>query len=183
MPRRARRPAARILPAGDRPLQFEPTAARLWKKLSREERGAAATAFWKETPSEVAGPALAAVVQARHMRPQVARSLPPEEQARALASVLTLGEPVAASLLVALHLGERRPMLSTFLDAAGLAHESGVLKDDDGDAPIPEAAARKGVEALRAAGHTAEQIRTYLNTLWLQDPDRWKALEQLPEPS
>ena len=25
--------------------------------------------------------------------------------------------------------------------------------------------------------------RTYLNTLWLQDPDRWKVLEDLPEPA
>jgi hypothetical protein len=162
-------------------MRFEPTAARLWKKLSRDERNAAAAAFWKETPPEVAGPALAAVVQARHMRPQVARSLPPDEQARALASVLNLGEPVAASLLVALHLGERRTMLTTFLDAAGLPHENGVLKDDAGEEAIAEPAARRGMDALRAAGHTAEQVRTYLNTLWLQDPDRWTVLETLPE--
>ena len=164
-------------------MHFEPTALRLWKRMSREERGAAAAAFWKETPAEVSGLALAAVVQARHIRPQVARSLPPEEQARALASVLNVGEPVAASLLVALHLGERRPMLATFLDAAGLAHENGVLADDDAGAAVPEDAAGKGVEALRAAGHDAETIRTYLNTLWLQDPERWKALEALPDPA
>ena len=163
-------------------MKFETTAARMWKRMSREERGAAAAAFWKETPPEVSGLALAAVVQARHIRPQVARALPPEEQARTLASVLNVGEPVAASLLVALHLGERRPMLATFLDAAGLRHEDGVLKDDDDGTVVPEEAARKGVEALRAAGHDAEKIRTYLNTLWLQDPDRWKALEALPEP-
>jgi hypothetical protein len=42
---------------------------------------------------------------------------------------------------------------------------------------------RRVVAALRAAGHTPEQVRTYLNTLWLQDPDRWKALEDLPEPA
>ena len=99
-------------------MRFEPTAARLWKRLGREERNAAASSFWKETPPEVTGMALAALVKARHMRPQVARSLPPEEQARALASVLDVGEPVASSLLVALHLGERRAMLATFLDAA-----------------------------------------------------------------
>ncbi len=163
-------------------MKFETTAARLWKRMTREERGAAAASFWKETPPEVSGLALAAVVQARHIRPQVARALPPEEQARTLASVLNVGEPVAASLLVALHLGERRPMLATFLDAAGLRHEDGVLKEDDDGAVVPEEAARKGVEALRAAGHDPEKIRTYLNTLWLQDPDKWKALEGLPEP-
>jgi len=162
-------------------VRFEPTAARLWKRLGREERHAAAASFWKETPAEVTGMALAALVKARHMRPQVARSLPPEEQARALASVLDVGEPVASSLLVALHLGARRPMLATFLDAAGLPHENGLLKDEADEAAVAADAAGKGVAALRAAGHTPEQVRTYLNTLWLQDPDRWKVLEDLPE--
>ena len=164
-------------------MRFEPTAARLWKRLSRDERNAAAATFWKDTPAEVTGMALAALVKTRHMRPQVARSLPPEEQARALASVLDVGEPVASSLLVALHLGERRSMLATFLDAAELPHENGLLKDDVEESSVAEAAARKGVAALRAAGHSPEQVRTYLNTLWLQDPDRWKALEDLSEPA
>jgi hypothetical protein len=163
-------------------LRFEPTAARLWKRLSRDERNAAAASFWKDTPAEVTGMALAALIKARHMRPQVARALPPEEQARALASVLDVGEPVAASLLVALHLGDRRSMLATFLDAAGLPHDNGVLKDDAEQGVVAEESARKGVAALRAAGHSPEQVRTYLNTLWLQDPDRWKALEGVSEP-
>jgi hypothetical protein len=164
-------------------VRFEPTAARLWKRLSRDERNAASTSFWKDSPPEVTGIALAAVVKARHMRPQVARSLPPEEQARALASVLDVGEPVASSLLVALHLGERRSMLATFLDAAGLPHDNGLLKDDADEGAVAAESALKGVAALRAAGHSPEQVRTYLNTLWLQDPDRWKALEDLPEPA
>ena len=164
-------------------MRFEPTAARLWKRLSRDERNAAAGSFWKDTPAEVTGMALAALVKARHMRPQVARALPPEEQARALASVLDVGEPVASSLLVALHLGERRAMLATFLDAAGLPHENGLLKDDAEQGAVTGESAGKGVAALRAAGHSPEHVRTYLNTLWLQDPDRWKALEDLPEPA
>jgi hypothetical protein len=84
---------------------------------------------------------------------------------------------------VALHLGGRRSMLATFLDAAGLPHENGVLKDDAETAAVPADAAEKGIAALRAAGHTPDQIRTYLNTLWLQDPDRWKALEGVPDPA
>ena len=74
-------------------------------------------------------------------------------------------------------------MLATFLDAAGLPHENGLLKDDAEEGAVAAESARKGVVALRAAGHTPEQVRTYLNTLWLQDPDRWKALEELPEPA
>src|SRR6185436_12281280 len=112
-------------------MPFEKTATRLWKRLTREERLTAASAFWHEPPQEVAGSALAAIVKARHLRPQVARALDEEEKARSLASVLDPGETVASALLVALHLGERRPILAAFLDAAGLPHENGVLKEED----------------------------------------------------
>jgi hypothetical protein len=89
-------------------------------------------------------------------------------------------EVVAAALLVALHLGERRSMLVAFLDAAGLAHEDGILREEDGAAPpLGEDAARAGVRAL-AAAYPREQVVTYLNTLWLQDPERWRVLEHAP---
>jgi hypothetical protein len=156
---------------------LEPTATRVWKRLSREERMAAASHFWREPAQDVLGAALSALVKARRVRPQVARALPPEEQARALAGVLEPGEPLAAALLVALHLGERRAVLATFLDAAGLTHEEGILREEGDVPPLPEAAARAGVRALRAA-YPREQVDTYLNTLWLQDPERWSVLER-----
>jgi hypothetical protein len=160
-------------------MPLEKTATRLWKRLTREERLAAASAFWQETPSESAGAALAAIVKARHVRPQVARAFDADEKARSLASVLDPGESVASALLVALHLGPRRTMLAPFLDAAGLPHDNGILKDE-GSAPLPEDAARAGVQALAASFPRAE-IETYLNTLWLQDPERWQALAASPE--
>jgi hypothetical protein len=160
-------------------MPFEKTATRLWKRLTREERLAAASAFWRETPQEVAGSALAAIVKARHLRPQVARALDEEDKARSLASVLDPGETVASSLLVALHLGDRRPILGAFLDAAGLPHENGVLKEEEAT-PLTEDAARAGVHAL-AASYPRAHIETYLNTLWLQDPERWEALAKSDE--
>ncbi len=160
-------------------MPLESTATRLWKRLTREERLAAASAFWQETPAEGAGAALAAIVKARHLRPQVARQLDAEEKARSLAAVLDPGESVASALLVALHLGPRRAMLAPFLDAAGLAHDNGILKDEGGE-PVTEDAARAGVQALAASFPRAE-IETYLNTLWLQDPELWHALAASPE--
>ena len=162
-------------------MNFEETAVRLWKRLEREEKVAAAGRFFAEPSQEVYGSALAAIVKARHLRPQVARSMSPEEQGRALASVLDPGEPVAAALLVALHLGARRDMLATFLDAVGLPHEEGILKEEADAVTLDEARLRAGLEALKARFREHE-IRTYLNTLWLQDPDRWDALRGLPEP-
>jgi hypothetical protein len=115
------------------------------------------------------------------MRPQAARSLPDEEKSRVLASVLEPGEGVAATLIVALHVGERRPLLAAFLDALGLPHEDGILKEEADDAPpLTEVAARCGVAAL-ASVFPRPQVLGYLNALWLQDPERWGALERAPE--
>ena len=157
-------------------MPFHSTATRIWKHLPPEERLAAATAFFAETPTELAGTAIAALARARHLRPQAARALPPDAQARILATVLDPGEPLAQGLLVSLHLGARRPLLRAFLDALSLPHEDGVLKEEGEAAPpVAPEQARTGVAAL--ASFPATQVRTYLNTLWLQDPDRWGALE------
>ncbi len=161
-------------------MMLHATATRLWKHLPHDERLAAASAFFAETPPELAGVALGALANARHMRPQAARRLPPEAQARILASVLDPGEPLAQGLLVALHLAGRRPLLAAFLDALGLPHEGGLLKEEaDSAPPVSEAAARGAVASLSSfpSGH----VRTYLNTLWLQDPERWAALEHAGE--
>jgi hypothetical protein len=157
-------------------MPLESTATRVWKRLTPAERKTAAESFYDQPPTEVLGAALGAIVKARHLRPQAARSLPPAEQARILAGVLDPGEPLAASLLVALHLKDRRPLLVAFLDAVGLPHQEGLLKEEADSLPaVTEDKARAGALALKAA-FPVEQVRTYLNTLWLQDRERWSAL-------
>ena len=159
---------------------LHPTATRLWKHLPPEERLAATGAFFRETPAELAGIALGALAKARHMRPQAARRLPPEAQARVLATVLEPGEPLAQGLLVALHLGDRRPLLAAFLDALGLPHEDGIMKEEADAVPPPdEDKARVALAGLSA--FPREHVLTYVNTLWLQDPERWQALARAPE--
>jgi hypothetical protein len=164
-------------------MPFQPTATRIWKHLPQEDRLAAASAFFAETPTELAGSAIATLARARHLRPQAARALAPDAQARILATVLDPGEPLAQGLLVALHLGARRPLLRAFLDAVALPHEDGVLKEE-GEAlppPVTPEQARAGMAAL--ASFPPEHVRTYLNTLWLQDSDRWGALEAVADES
>jgi hypothetical protein len=158
-------------------VEFDLSAGRIWRRLGRDERLAAARHFWKETPPEAAGLADAAIIKVLHVRPQAVRTLPVERKAGALASVTDLSELLAASLLVALHLGERRALLAAFLDATGLPHDNGLLAEEASAEAVPEAVARRGVEAVRAA-FPEDQVRTYLNTLWLQDHDRWEALER-----
>ena len=74
------------------------------------------------------------------------------------------------------------PAIGAFLDALGLPHEDGVLKEEDG--PAEPASAEKVQAAVAAlASFPAGEVRTYLNTLWLQDPDRWGALEAVSQAS
>jgi len=162
-----------------RPMAFHDTATRLWKHLPPEDRLAAATAFFREPPPELAGTALGVLARARHMRPQAARALAPDAQARILASVIDPGEPLAQGLLVSLHLGQRRPLLGAFLDALSLPHEDGVLKEEaDAAPPVTEEKAKAAVAAL--ASFPRAEVEAYLNTLWLQDSERWAALEHAP---
>jgi len=162
-------------------MPFHATATRLWKSLPLEERQRAALAFFTEPAPELAGSAIGALVKARHLRPQAARALAPDAQAGILATVLDPGEPLAQGLLVSLHLGERRALLAAFLDALKLPHEDGILKEEaDAEPPVDETRARSGLAALSA--FPAEQVATYLNTLWLQDPERWQSLKGVYSP-
>ena len=162
------------------PMALHSSATRLWKHLLPEERLLAATAFFQEAPPELAGVALGALVKARNLRPQAARSLAPDAQARILATVLDPGEPLSQGLLVSLHLGHRRPLLAAFLDALGLPHEDGVLKEEaDAEGPVSVDEAKAALAALTSFPHA--QVQTYVNTLWLQDPGRWGALEAVAE--
>jgi hypothetical protein len=156
-------------------LSFENTATRLWKRLSAADRLIAAQHLFQEpTPEAVAG-AVGAIVRSRKMRPQAVRAMTAAQQAQAVAHVLDPGEALAASLLVALHLGERRALLGAFLDAVKLPHEDGVLTEAADQAPpVTPETARAGVKALGT--FPADQVATYLNTLYLQDPERWDAL-------
>ncbi len=163
------------------PMTLHPTATRLWKHLTPEERSTAATAFFVQPAPELAAAALGVIAKARHMRPQAARSLAAEAQARVLASVRDPGEPVAQGLLVSLHLADRRPLLAAFLDALAIPHDNGVLTEDAEATAPPVAAdeARRAVMAL--AAFPRAQVLTYVNTLLLQDAERWGALEQAEE--
>jgi hypothetical protein len=158
-------------------MPFQATATRIWKRLMPSERIAAATRFWETPPEETAPGALAAIVQARHMRPQAARALSPENKIRYLASVLEPGEGVAASLLVALHLVDRRAMLIAFLDTLALPHEDGLLKEEAFAKRPSVDQAREAVKKL-AASFPPREIEIYLNTLFLQDPDHWQSLAE-----
>ena len=142
--------------------------------MPREVRLEASEAFWEEPPTEALGGALAAIVKTRHMRPQAVRALSESAKKDALATILDPGEPIAAALLVGLHLRRRRELLVAFLDATRIPHENGLIKEEGPGSLVPAETIRAGLEALKA--FPAAQVGVYLNVLWLQDPERWGLL-------
>jgi hypothetical protein len=156
-------------------MAFEPTSARLWKRIPADERLLAAQSLIAEQAVETLGPAVFAIAQARKMRPQSARVMPQDQQAKALASIASPGEAVASSLLVALHIGHRRPLLGAFLDACGIPHEDGILTEAADSVAITAEMVKAGAEKITGQ-FPKEQVEVYLNTLFLQDRERWGVL-------
>lgn len=156
---------------------WQTTSNRLWKTLTSEDKQLAATELVKDQSPLIRANVIAVVADARKMRAIAAKKLAPEAQARIIATVRDPGEMLASSLLVALHLGPRKPMLISFLDALGLPHEDGVLKDEATE-PIPLDDLKKACAVLASEPPTA--VRAYLNTLWLQDPARWANAKDVP---
>ena len=108
--------------------------------MTPEQRLRAARALWAE-PDAAGDQAQAAglIAQQLKFRPKTVAGLDKDKKARYLTSVPNPPEELAARLLVLYHLAEQRPMMSAFLDAAGIAHDNGLIAED---ATPPDAAKR-----------------------------------------
>lgn len=152
-----------------------PRPAKLWRDLPEERRVAAAEAFWDDEQS-IAEQAEVIGVIARQLnfRPKSVLALPVERKVKHTAKMAQVSDAVAGRLLVAYHLHAQRPMMGAFLDALGIAHEDGLIKDEDVKTPDAE----KLAEAVRTLHDKfpAEDVRLYFSTLLLQDPDIWGGL-------
>lgn len=157
-------------------MPFETTTLRLWRTLGREDRLEAARAFWNRPSEEAAVVAAREIVQILKVRPNSFHKIPLEQRVRAVAGLAAPPEALAEALLVALHVEKRRALLGAFLDALGIAHEEGLIKDEDVARPGSE----KLAEAAKhlAATFPAEDVRLYFSTLVLQDPDTWGGLAE-----
>ena len=106
-------------------------------------------------------------------------SLSVDRKARHLAGITQISDLLAARLVISYHLEHKRPMMGAFLDALGIAHEDGLIKDDAPKTPDAETL-DKGVQALVAAYPKADVARYFWALLW-QDPDTWGGLKGRPE--
>jgi hypothetical protein len=159
-------------------MPFQPNVVRLWRALSREARLAAARGFWERPTEEAAVAAAQEIVKILRVRPQAFHKVPLEQRVRAVAGLAAPPDALAEALLISLHVDARQPLLVAFLDAIGVAHEEGLI-DDEEDFEAPGADAVRAALPALLASFPAEQIRVYWNALWLQDPGRWAALAEI----
>jgi len=147
--------------------------------MPAEQRQRVALAFWRdEEAADDQVQAALLIAQQKKFRPKTVVGLDDDRKAKHLASITALPETLAARALVVYHLAEQRPMMGAFLDALGIAHENGVIKDDGAK---PESSKIGPAAAQIAKQFPADDVRLYLNTLVCQDPETWGALSELPQ--
>jgi hypothetical protein len=153
--------------------------SQLWKPLSSERKQQAAEAFWRDSEATLEhAEAITGIAQRIKFRTKSVVAMPVDKKVRQLVA-MPVSELVAARLLIAYHLAHQRPMMGSFLDALGIAHEEGVIAEEEKPAPTPE----KLKEAAAAIGkaYPADDVSLYLSTLLWQDPETWGPLADVPE--
>jgi hypothetical protein len=156
--------------------EFRPS--RLWKKMPAERRLAAAELFWSDEQStEQQIEAVGALAAHMKFRPKSVVGLPVERKAKYLATLPTVSDTVAARALVNYHLDRQRPMMGAFLDMLGIAHENGLINEDN--ATKPDAQKLKSAAADLSSQYPSEDVALYLSTLVSQDPETWGALADI----
>lgn len=151
------------------------TPSRLWKLMTAEQRQRAAQALWREAEAkDDQAQAASLIAQQKKFRPKTVNALDKERKAQYLATVPNVPEALAARLLVLYHLAEQRPMMAAFLDAAGIAHDDGLIQED---AVAPDPAKVEAAAAAIAQRYPPADVALYLNTLLWQDPVSWGVLQ------
>ena len=157
-----------------------PRPSQLWKRLSPERKLLAADAFWQdENAAAEQAEAVVMIAQRIKFRIRSVQTMARDKKSRHLVNLGGVSEMIAARLLVAYHLHHQRAMMAAFLDALGIAHEDGLIADDEVKPP-PEDRLRDAVRAI-AASYPADDVTLYLSTLTWQDPETWAGLAELPE--
>jgi hypothetical protein len=149
--------------------------SKLFRRMPMERRVEAADLFWNDEHSaDQQMEAVASIATHMKFRPRSVLALTPERRARYLAQLPNVSDAIAARALVNYHLERQRPMMAAFLDAIGVAHENGLISEENVVKPEPEKV-RAAAKEL-ASKFPAEDVALYLSTLVSQDPETWDAL-------
>jgi hypothetical protein len=152
---------------------FRPS--KLWRKMPLDRRIDAAGLFWDDEHSaDQQVEAVSAIASHMKFRPRSVIALAPEKRAKYLAQLPTVSDTIAARALVNYHLERQRPMMSAFLDLVGIAHENGLITEEN--VPKPDSAKVQQAAKELATKFPPDEVSLYLSTLVSQDPETWEEL-------
>jgi hypothetical protein len=143
--------------------------------MTAEQRRAAAEAFWQDRESAMEQAEVVATIAKRiNFRYKSVQAMSLERKVKQLLA-LHISDAVAGRLLVIYHLASQRPMMGRFLDLAGIAHDNGLIAEEE--APRPDASKLADAARTLKAEFPSQDVELYFSTLLLQDPDTWAALK------
>jgi hypothetical protein len=172
-PKASQEPQESQEPQGDQPLLERPAV--LWKQMSDAQRQTAAHAFWTDPQSQMERVEINALLARRlNFRMKSVETMAVDRKVKHLMAMGKVSDGVAGRLLVTYHLASQRPMMAAFLDALGIAHENGLIAEDD--APQPDAEKLKAAAATLREKYPLEDVNLYFSTLVLQDSNTWGGL-------
>jgi hypothetical protein len=152
-----------------------PRPSQLWKQLPADRKQQAAEAFWRDENAAVEqAEAITLIAQRIKFRAKSVLTMPIDKKVRQLVAMPSVSELVAARMLVAYHLAHQRAMMATFLDEVGIAHEDGLIADEELTPPAPEKL--KAATEKLSSTYPKEDVSLYLATLMWQDPETWGQL-------
>ena len=151
----------------------------IWKELAADRKLLAADAFWRDDNAFAEqAEGIALIAQRIKFRLKSVQALPIEKKARHLVALPAVSEGLAARLLVSFHLAHQRPMMAAFLDALGVAHDDGMIADEELTAP--DASKLTAAASTLTGSYPAADVALYFSTLLWQDPETWGGLADLP---
>jgi tetratricopeptide (TPR) repeat protein len=157
------------------------SALRVWRALTAEERRTAVLAFLADRPEAGRKILAPSVARALRFRESTVREWESAKLAGALATVALEPPHLALPLLISYLRVHRRSLLERFLDAIGVPHEEGWVKDRAAFEQL--AAADDAAARLRAAAerclecHDADDVALYLFVLRLSHPGLGRVLD------
>ncbi len=146
--------------------------------MSPENRLVAADAFWRDDQTDAGMQQVEAIVSiAKRLkfRPKSVQALPLEKRAKHLAQMADVSEAVATRALIAYHFAAKRPLMGAFLDALGIAHEDGLIKEESVPPPATDRLTA-AIQAVRGAFPAAD-VDLYVRTLAALDGETWAEAE------
>jgi hypothetical protein len=159
----------------------ELTPARLWAELDQETRQLAARTIYSDALDDDTSrlEADTAIATTLRFRPVAVRKLPLDRRVGYLLRAVRVDDALASTMLLALHLGRRRPMLQAFLDRVGIEHEDGVIQVDEFEVSDTEVLSA-AVEAIYEAFPETD-AEVYFATLIAMEPEAWEGLIEVLE--